>query len=98
MQDEFFAIWRKSDRAFMPMFSGKAGGTHVEPSTTKPPRLFTRHQDAKSALDWWLDGKVTGRYCGFDGECSDLITEKVPSRKAEDFDIVTLRFAVVDHD
>lgn len=53
----------------MPQFEGRAGGTYVDPFTSKmPPRLFATTLAAKNALKWWSKGRyvrshVTG---GFD--------------------------------
>lgn len=83
-----FAIRQKSTGWWLPPFSGRAGGTHVEPSATAMPRLFGRHQDARAALSWWLEGKVTAFY-SFDGEYEgDLKTSPVKSRSADDMEIV----------
>lgn len=56
----------------------------------RPPRLFSRPQDARVALGHWLDGKkshvhyqdMNGNYDWRD-EC-----QKVPGRKACDMEIV----------
>lgn len=92
---KLWAIRHKPTGGFMPTFSGRAGGTHVEPTSTKPPRLFGRHQDAKAALDWWLEGKVTARY-SFDGEFDgDLSFKKQKHRTAEDMEIIEVTVSQV---
>lgn len=92
-----FAIRQKSTGWWMPPFPGRAGGTHVEPKADAIPRIFRREQDAKAALDWWLEGKVTTRYYAdgcFDG---DLVFRKQAHRNAVDMEIVRVS-VVVDAD
>lgn len=90
-----FVIKQKSTGFYMPIFPGRAGGTYEEPTDRRPPRLFRRRQDAKSALSWWLEGKVRASYDfegNFDG-WNDV--RKVPHRKAEDMEIVEVRLVEV---
>lgn len=64
-----FAILDTEKKAFLP--GGGRGGTWREPNEAKPPRLFTRRQDADTALKWWLGGPGMRRYNGADYEDSD---------------------------
>lgn len=56
----WFAIKQKSSGFFIPQFpkNTSKGGTWLEPTDKKPPRLFRRKQDAKAALDHWLKGRL----------------------------------------
>lgn len=85
----YYAIRRITDGFYLP--SGRRKGfTHDEPENPKvySPRLFTRLVDAKNALRWWLEGRTTVSYHGEDEE--DWHTEKVPTRNAENMQIVKL--------
>ncbi len=57
---KYFAIRQKKTGFFLPQSDRtvRAGHTHMEPRHPEavPPRLFTREQDAKCALTWWLKG------------------------------------------
>lgn len=95
----FFAIRHKPTGGFMPQAATRRGGfTHDEPSVHFPPRMFTREQDAKCALTWWLKGvtSVTAGYNGWDGDYDEQWDTKMPTvdsewmaeRTAEDFEVV----------
>jgi hypothetical protein len=60
----WFAIKQKSTGFFIPQFgkNQSKGGTWLEPTDKQPPRLFRRRQDAKSALDHWLKGRLRRVY------------------------------------
>lgn len=94
-----WAVQHIPSGGFLPRAKGRdgRGGTHVEPTLTEPPRVFTAKQHAQCALTNWLSGKVTVRvYGGFDDVHEDWKTEKVESRKAEDMRVVALRLEVVE--
>lgn len=59
----YFAIRHKPTGNYMPQSDRtiRAGFTHHEPRHPEAaaPRLFTREQDAKVALTWWLKGVTT---------------------------------------
>lgn len=88
-----FAIRQKSTGYFMPSFKGRAGGTHCEPDAKAVPRLFSRHQDAKAALSWWLEGKVRALY-DYEREISDLDIVPVKERNNADMEIVRVSLTV----
>lgn len=66
----YYAIRHKPTGNFMPQSdrSIRAGFTHHEPRNPQavPPRLFTREQDAKTALTWWLKGETSMRLVRFE--------------------------------
>lgn len=82
---------------FLPMsFERGHRHSHDEPTANCIPRLFPNQHSAKSALTQWLRGKWTnspyavyeeGYYSHSEQE---LEVEPVPSRKAEEMEIVTL--------
>lgn len=102
----FFAIRRKSDRAWLPAVVGRRGCTaRAEPSTTKPPRLFSREHHAKRALKEWARGAQREVWTGggsmswgggyFDPDpSSELKIEPVEGRDASDFEVVEVRVRV----
>jgi len=57
----FYAIRHKPSGGYIPVARGR-GATWVEPSTTKPPRLFETLHDAQVALTWWLKGGAYNRF------------------------------------
>lgn len=89
-----FAIRQKSTGWWLPPYPGRAGGTHVEPSAQSTPRLFRRRQDARAALMWWLEGKVTASYDAY-GEFNDLHTKAVCGRSADDMEVVEVKVVPV---
>ena len=54
----FYMIRHKTNGTWLPNAHGRGGrgGTHQEPTTYKPPRLFSKVQHANAALRWWLEG------------------------------------------
>lgn len=86
-----WAIKQKSTGFFLPVFpkNRSKGSTHLEPTKGCIPRLFSREQDAKVALDWWLAGKVTAHY-DYEGEFSDIDIKHVPGRKHKDMMVVPM--------
>lgn len=53
----WFAIYDKKSGGYLPKTKTRAGATWLEFSTTEPPRLFRRKQDAEMALRHWQEGK-----------------------------------------
>jgi hypothetical protein len=81
----------------MPMFEGRAGGTYVDPFTSKqPPRLFTTPLAAKNALRWWLKGRVrmnSGRSGAWDEPDYGpeiMGADPVEGRVAADWEMITV--------
>lgn len=96
----FFAIKHLPSGGFLPARgTGKRGDTrgytHDEPSTEKPPRLFTSERSAKLALGQWLAGPLVVRlvstWAGIDGydEREDW-TRRPHSRDAKDMRVVEI--------
>lgn len=71
----------------------KAGGTHLELGSDRPPRLFTRPQDARIALMHWLDGKkyVVTDCDIFGNYVPSIHCEKMLDRKACDMEVVRVQ-------
>jgi hypothetical protein len=97
-----FALMHKPTGTFMPSPVGR-GGTYVDPFAKRrrqktTPRLFARKQDAASALDWWLKGKVQmGNVGPWDEGYPDReITGylPVPSRIADEWSVVEVSLQV----
>lgn len=90
-----WAIKHKPSGKFLPAPRGRngRGGTFVEIDDPGPPRLFHNETSAKSALRFWLAGKVhverhySGAPWGEEIE-EDWKTIPQPHRKAEDMTIV----------
>lgn len=93
-----WAIQHAPSGGFLPNPRGRGGrgGTHVEPTTAEPPRLFTAEQYAKSALTYWLAGCINVIYHeDYFGEVDEHWTQTpVPGRRAEDMRIVAIRLEV----
>jgi hypothetical protein len=84
-----YAIRQKSTGFYIHASATGRGGTYQEPlpiEFDRPPRLFKRPQYAKSALDWWLGGRVSV-YCSYDGD-ETWSVEKRADRIASDMEIV----------
>ena len=102
----FFAIRHKPSGHLLPLVWGTRGGrgfTCVEPAdpTVCPPRLFTRQQDAKCALSWWLRGEtrvtMSRSYSGVFGEADDSedwSTNRRPERKSDEMEVVGIRLSI----
>lgn len=69
------------------------GGSYVEPTADKPPRIFPSPQSARSFLSMWLLGihKTVHEQCGEYGEDTSSYVGQtpVPSRIKEDMEIIT---------
>lgn len=96
-----FALQHKPSGVFMPAPRGRAGGTYVEPFSslkcqTTTPRLFSRRQDAESALKWWLAGEVQVSWTGsFGEEDREIVGQKVKvDRQSDDWEVVPVRLEV----
>ena len=101
MVDKYWIIKEKNSGRFLPVQMGRYGFTHVEPCAYPfSPRLFSREQDAKTALTWWMKGIITVTRThtqNWDGEYEideDWHTQEVPERSREDFEIVPVELKV----
>lgn len=103
MTGEFYAIQR-DDGAFLPQMKRRKGFTSTEPvdMEERPPRLFMREQDAKTALTWWLRGAThvsLGRPNSIFGDedwVEDWDTTEIPDRKAAGMKVVHVRVEVAE--
>lgn len=90
----YFAIRHKPSGRYLPELPGQRGGyTHLEPRAWHlgPIRLFTNKRNVRLALRAWLCGKLHVRRSYGNFEENDIVeaeTEPVPSRKAEEMEIV----------
>ena len=94
----YYAIRHKPTGKYLPGWGsrrGRRGFTHDTPHDPKvvPPRLFSEQRYAKIALKHWLKGKTSVWQSGdpFEGYDEDWKTFPVPSRKADEMEIVELR-------
>lgn len=97
----YYAVRRKSDGAWLPAVVGKRGCTaRAEPSTTKPPRLFSRSHYARRALEEWAKGAAkevwygqnSAPWGGFDGDPhSEIKIYPIEGRNANDFEVVGVK-------
>jgi hypothetical protein len=82
-----FAVRQKSTGLFIPRLeTGKRrGGSHLEPSNVREPRIFHNRQAARAFLSNWLQGifKNEGGY--FEMEVNIV---KQPHRNKDDMEIV----------
>ena len=87
---KYFAIRQKSSGFLMPEIVGAKGYTWTEPQPwyLGPPRLFSSEAGAARALGHWLQGQ---KY-----NTGDFVrqTLPVPSRAAQDMEIVSIEIAV----
>jgi hypothetical protein len=93
-----FAIRQISTGWFMPTFpkNTSKGSTWLEPKADCIPRLFRRKQDAVCVLDHWLKGQLTVVRDFFDEAVEDWKYKPVPSRSADDMEIVEVTILVKD--
>jgi hypothetical protein len=98
---ECYAIRQKSTGNFLPQaHDGRGKGfTRDEPvpASEHLPRLFALKQSARAALRWWLQGITSRCYSGGsleDEPYEDTKTVLVPTRRAEDMEIVVVRLTV----
>lgn len=95
-----WAIRHKPTGGYLPRgeFRTIKGGSLVEPTLDKPPRLFQSFRAAKSALGHWLRGKyVSKSYIDFPtGEYEyQLNVIPQPHRKREEMEIVEFNLVEV---
>lgn len=87
-----YAVRHKPSGLFIPRLeTGKRrGGSYLEPSDEREPRLFFNKLSARAFLSNWLQGIFkSSYYTNYDGESEptlDLI--KQPHRKKEEMEIV----------
>jgi hypothetical protein len=96
----YFAIMEKETGFFLPMGRGCQGKgftavDFVSP-LIQPPRMFIRAQDAKTALSWWLKGRVSCQV-GSDGNPSWYVQPVAGRRKAL-VQVVQLKIDILDDD
>ena len=88
---EVYAVRQKSTGLFIPRLKTgrRRGGSHLEPTDKREPRIFHNKQAAKAFLGNWLRGVAITRTSDYDG---DVFTEVLrrPHRKREDMEIVRL--------
>lgn len=101
-----WAIRHKPTGFMLPNPKGHSGrgGSFVDPQDPKEihPRLFITQLAAKRALIAWLRGKHEGdydvEYSDYDGKsyqiCVGYVVVPVPSRKAEDMEVVEIEMRV----
>lgn len=94
-----FAIKEISTGKFLPQHEGK-GHTNNEPTNSLPPRLFTTHKGAATALSWWLKGKHYITYTEPNNKWEEewdrwIKATPVLSRKKENMKIVEIRLEEV---
>lgn len=101
-----WVIRHKPTGKLMPQSSRKKHGyTHDEPvpmeNSNWCPRLFSREQDAKTALTWWLKGETTARLHRYEDAYNggyewdeDWHTDKVAERRAEDMEVAEITLKV----
>ena len=101
-----WAIRHKPTGFMLPNPKGHSGrgGSFVDPQDPKEihPRLFTSQLAAKRALIAWLRGKHEGaydfEYSDYDNKsyqvCVGYVVVPVPSRKAEDMEVVEIEMRV----
>lgn len=97
VKSKYWIIREKKSEKFLPEKTGRYGFTHVEPCEFPySPRLFSREQDAKTALTWWIKGIVTVTHTkSFEGEYDeDWNIMEVVERKKDNFEILSVELKV----
>lgn len=89
-----YAIRHIPTRHYLPMsFERRHRHSHDEPTPNCVPRLFPNQHSARSALTQWLRGRWQNSVA--EGERGyyeqELEVKPVPSRKAEEMEIVVIR-------
>lgn len=87
-----FAVRQKSTGLFIPRLANgqRRGGSHLEPSNAREPRIFHNRLAARTFLSNWLRGIFeNNRSIGLDGEEDyGLKITKQPHRNKDDMEIV----------
>src|SRR5882762_1696500 len=87
-----YAVRQISTGLFIPRLKQgrRRGGSHLEPSNEREPRLFHNKAAAKAFLGNWLQGKFvdSGYQNGYGEYESDLKVIKQPHRIKEDMEII----------
>ena len=103
-----WAIRHKPTGFMLPNPKGHSGrgGSFVDPQDPKEihPRLFISQLAAKRALIAWLRGKHEGDYdfeynewnCKSYRVCVGYVVVPVPSRKAEDMEVIEIKLVTSD--
>ena len=87
-----YAVRHKPSGKFIPRLeTGKRrGGSHLEPSSEREPRLFFNRLAARAFLSNWLQGIFKqSNYQGYDGDYIDTLQViPQPHRKKDEMEIV----------
>jgi hypothetical protein len=87
-----YIIYRPRDNRWLPTLPTRRGGTWVEPTDTKQPRIFSSKQNAEQALAWWLKGhavrhlQIIGKHDGVD-DYERVHSEPVEGREASEWEV-----------
>jgi hypothetical protein len=96
---EFYAVRRVRDKYYSPdtAENGNPSRTWAEPMDPRHerPRLFRREQDAKTALTYWLKGRLREIPCqasheSFGNDDVRMELEPVPGRVRDDYEVVAV--------
>lgn len=68
----------------LPNPSDKSAATHVKLTAKRPPRLFTRFQDAQEAIHWWKGGEhFMVHSTNYDGEHDATMSNRQVLERAD---------------
>ena len=94
-----YAVRHKPSGLFIPRLeTGKRrGGSHLEPSNKREPRLFFNRISARAFLSNWLQGTFENHsYQTYEGDWdSGLRVTPQPHRRKEDMEIVEFKLVEV---
>lgn len=94
-----FAVRQKSTGLFIPRLKrgNRRGGSHLEPSNERDPRLFNSKKSAQAFLGNWLQGIMkNSTYTTYEGEVEGrLEIIKQPHRNKSDMEIVEFNLVEV---
>lgn len=98
MNFKCYAVRQKSTGLFIPRLANgkRRGGTHLEPSNEREPRLFHNSRSAKAFLGNWLQGIMVQKMTNSLEDVDTYIdVQKQPHRNKEDMEVV--EFKLVEH-
>ena len=93
-----YAVRHKPSGLFIPRLKAgrRRGGSHLEPSNDREPRLFFNKKSARSFLGQWLLGIVVAHsYQGYDGGHAEII-KIVPQPHRNKLDMEIVEFNLVE--
>lgn len=93
-----YAIRHKPTGFYLPVGKGTTWREPADPEL-QPPRLFLTHKSAYHCLVNWLKGKWRATWdCGDSGDpyVDDIDITPVPSRKAEDMEIIAFNLVPIN--